>query len=268
MFPSSFKSQFVIAALAIMLGAIPTVRAADYLITASGPFLSMTSDSDTFDGTSHGTLPSILDPAPLEGGSFRATFRFTAVTPDVGENAYYELPAPSGMTCDLLDSAGNVVHHAGKATSPNAYLSNNAGGAPYIVDQVLVSSDNALTGTNFPTALPGSTPDVYSVLDLSWFGYVDTNVNYLDDLSIPTDAAIYNAFPNRVFDIYLEFDDGDFIDQIGPYQYVNSIGQYQIDSLTVTQVVPEPITISLIVVAPLLLLRRHHRANVLRCSQS
>lgn len=252
MFRSSSISKSILTIAATILGVVPAARAADYLITASGPFVSMTSDSDTFDGTTHGTLPPILDPVLLEGGSFRATFRFTPVTPIPGDNAFYELSAPSGMTCDLLNAAGDIVHHAAEATAPIAYLTNDSGGAPYVVDQVVLASNNALTNSHFPTPLSDFPPEIYSVLDLSCFAYVSPGVNYLSDLSIPTAAATYNAFPNRLFDVYLEFDDGDFIDQVGAYQYVNSIGQYQIDSLTVTQVVPEPVTLPLVLGAALL----------------
>ena len=64
------------------LGAVsPMARAADYVIVASGPLVSATSDSSTFDGTNHGTLPPVLDLAALEGGSFTATFQFSSVAP-------------------------------------------------------------------------------------------------------------------------------------------------------------------------------------------
>ena len=49
-------------------------RAADYQITASGPLNSTFTDSSTFDGTTHGTLPPALDVVRLAGGSFTATF--------------------------------------------------------------------------------------------------------------------------------------------------------------------------------------------------
>src|ERR1700712_3747858 len=82
-----------------MIGrACPMAAAADYEMVVSGPLLSATSDSSTFDGTNQGTPPPVLNLSGLEGGSFRAIFRFSPVTPEAGDSAFYELRPSSGMT--------------------------------------------------------------------------------------------------------------------------------------------------------------------------
>ena len=83
----------------------------DYEIIASGPLNYTYNYSSTFDGTTFGTLPSFLHLDRLQGGSFRATFRFTQMPAHGGNDTIYFLSSSSGVTSyELLDASGVVVH--------------------------------------------------------------------------------------------------------------------------------------------------------------
>jgi hypothetical protein len=217
--------------------------ATDYEITASGPLASILNDTSTSDGTTRGTLPPMLDLNRLDGGSFRATFRFTPVAPVAGPTASYALSATSGMTrYELLDPSGQVVHRGSNPSEPMALVSNNNGAAPFTADQVLLSSSvESITGLHRPAPRYGATPDFLSLADFNVGGYVGNGVDYLTSLAIPTDPAPYLAPPlqNRMFDVLLEFGDGDYGDRVGPYQYAGTQLTYNITAVTVTPV-PEP----------------------------
>jgi hypothetical protein len=238
-------SKRTIRCISLAAATLPMATAAigaDYRITASGTFSTATPFSETFDGTVFGELPPLLDVSPLEGGSFNATFQFSTVTPTSGAatTAFYEIPGESnGMTFDLFDSSGQLVQHGSNRANAVAILSDNSGGAPYTVDQVLLSSDiDGLAGTNFPAPLYTPPGEVLSVADFSWYGNVSGGANYIADLSIPIDAATYMGFPTRSFDVYLSFFDGD-PNAVGPYQYADLLISYDITTLSVTEV-PEP----------------------------
>jgi len=126
--------RLALVALGMLAITCPIASAADYEMVVSGTLLSAFSDSSTFDGTNHGTLPPILDIAALEGGSFSATFRFSTVTPLPGSFALYDLAPPSGMTFDLLNSSGGVVHHGSDPSEAIAIVANNYGSDPFMVD--------------------------------------------------------------------------------------------------------------------------------------
>ncbi len=257
--------QCRVALCAGILGLVSRAAgAADHEVTASGTLLSVLSDSGTFDGTAAGTLPPLLDLGRLQGGSFRATYRFTQVRPESGTTAFYELSASSGMTSyELLDRDGLVVHRGGSPSGPVAILSNNYGGAPFVVDQVLLGSEgHTITGLNLPAALYSPRPDFISHADFNLAGYVGAGVDYLSGLSIPTDAATYLAFPaaGRSFNVGLEFGDGDYIERLAPYQLVSTQLQYDITTLTVTAV-PEPAACLLLPALAVLGLRRVRRVS-------
>lgn len=259
--PSRHDSYRGLAMTALLLSlAAPAARAADYLVTASGPLTSTFSEGKTFDGTTFGTLPPILDIDRLDGGSFRATFRFNQVTPVAGPSFFYDLDSSSGMTSfHLLDAAGAVVHHGSNPSEPQAYIQNNAGGAPFIVDQVLLTSTvNTISGSTIPTALYSPPGDLISVSDLNLAGTLGPGVDFVTDMLIPTDTATYLAFPTRIFDVFVEFADGDYINQIGPFQLVDTFAEYQIDALTVTAV-PEPAVACLLFPIVTALARRRTR---------
>ena len=126
-----------------------------------------------------------------------------------------------------------------------ALVSNNNGAAPFTADQVLLSSSvESITGLHRPAPRYGATPDFLSLADFNVGGYVGNGVDYLTSLAIPIDAAPYLAPPlqNRMFDVLLEFGDGDYGDygdRVGPYQYAGTQLTYNITAVTVTAV-PEP----------------------------
>jgi len=126
--------RLALVSLGMLAITCPIASAADYEMVVSMTLLSAFSDSSTFDGTNHDTLPPILDIAALEGGSFSATFRFSTVTPDKGDTAVYELPSPAGMTVDLRNSSGAIVHHGSNPSDAVAIIANNTGSPPYVVD--------------------------------------------------------------------------------------------------------------------------------------
>lgn len=242
--------------------ACPVARGADYLVTASGSLASVLSEAKAFDGTNITTLPDILDLDRLQGGTFRATYRFTPVAPQLsGNDAVYQLSPTSGMiSYDLLDSSGVVVHRGTNPSEPLVLVENNYGNPPYSVDQVLLTSNvNNVTGWHVPNAVYSASPDFHSVADFNLNGYVDNSTNYLNDLGIPTDAATYLSFPianvGRAFDVLIEFGDGDYGNQSGPFQHVFAQLQYDITALEVTAV-PEPAGMTLMLLAGMIRFRR------------
>jgi hypothetical protein len=62
-------------------------------------------------------------------------------------------------------------------------------------------------------------------------------------------------FPNRTFRAGAFFGDGDWLDQAGPFQYVETSVQYSINSLTITSV-PAPGVAAVLGFAGLLAFRR------------
>jgi hypothetical protein len=235
------------ASIGLLLLICSIARAGDYEMTVSGPLLSAISESSTFDGTNHGALPPILDIVALDGGSFTATFRFSTVTPLAGSFALYDLLPPAGMTSfDLRNSSGAVVHHGSNPSEAVAIVANNDGSPPFVVDQVLLGSNvNSITGSVIPAPIYSPPGDLIQASDLNFAATLNGD-DYVTDLSIPTNPATYLAFPYRVFDLLIEFGDGDYIDQIGPYQLIDTIVQYEITSLTVTPV-PEASLVSLLI---------------------
>jgi hypothetical protein len=250
-----------IALAAVFMGLLcSTASAGDYLMVASGPVISTSPESfsGTFDGitTTTNNLTPILDVARLAGGSFSATFRFST---EYTLGDFYDLNPPSGITFDLIDSSGGVVYHGSNFSDPIAILSNNYGGAPYTVDQAaLYALGDSPDGLVLPTPLygPGT---VLSNAGLNFSGYVSPGVDYLsDDVNIPINASTYLAFPSKILDLSVQFQDGDAYYQ-GPYQYDSFDAQYNITALSVTAV-PEPgsgfLLFSAVAVLKLLGLRR------------
>lgn len=235
------RSAAAVTLLALMG---PIARAADFVLTASGTIRDIFSESSTFDGTNFGVLPPLLDVDRLAGGTFTASYWFSEVVPDQGSEAFYTLSASSGMTYDLLDASDNLVHRGSDSTYADAYIQSNQGSAPFTVDQVLLTAAiNDTTGSHIPTPLYGL-PQIFSIGDFSFSGYVDGSVDYISNLAIPTDAATYQAFPTKLFDVFFEFSDGDVFSTVNPYQYANITLQGDITTFTVTPV-PEPATILL-----------------------
>ncbi len=238
------------AALVTLSLACPMVGAADFKIVASGPYFSTLETNGTFDGTNTGTLPPLLDLTRVEGGSFRATYRFPSVTPPTGQDTVYSPGPPYGLTSfELLDASGLVVYSGGDPFDNFINVQDNDGSIPFRSDQVfLASSIGTVTGANIPTPIYSSPPDILAYGVFNFYGPVYPDTNYTSDLAIPTDAATYLSFPFQSFDFLMAFGDGDYIDRVGPYQYAEVHLQYDVTALTVAQVVPEPATLALLAV--------------------
>jgi hypothetical protein len=257
-----------IALAATFMGLLcPTARAGDYLMVASGPVISTSPEtfSSTFDGTTRTTnsLPPILDVGRLAGGSFRAAFHFSTEY-TIGD--FYDLRPPSGITFDLLDSSGGVVYHGSNFSEPIAILSNNYGGAPFTADQAaLYALGDSPDGLVIPAPLYGPS-SVFSNAGLNYSGYVSPGIDYLsDDVNIPTSASTYLAFPTKILDLVIQFQDGD-VNQIGPYQNDSFDAQYNITAVSVTAV-PEPRSDSLLLMAMAVVALLGWRRSHTSCSQ-
>jgi len=87
------------------------------------------------------------------------------------------------------------------------------------VDQAaLYALGDSPDGLVLPTPLygPGT---VFSNAGLNYSGYVSPGVDYLsDDVNIPTSTSTYLAFPTKILDLSVSYQDGDADHQIGPYQ--------------------------------------------------
>ncbi len=255
------------AALAVLKLVCPVAAASDFEIVASGPYFSTQESSETFDGTNTGTLPPLLDLTRVEGGSFRATYRFPSLAPPSGQDVVYSPGPPYGLTSfELLDSSGLVVYSGGDPFDNFINVQDNDGSIPFRSDQVfLASSIGTVTGADIPTPIYSSPPDILLNGGFNFFGPVNPDINYTSDLAIPTDAVTYLSFPFQAFDFIMVFGDGDYIDRVGPYQYVDVQLQYDVTALTVKQVVPEPATMALLVVGGVaLMLSRRAMCNIMR----
>lgn len=257
--------NLLLASVALICFACPRASGADYEVTASGRLGAVQSEAKAFDGTTTAALPDILDLGRLQGGSFRATYRFMQVTPATsGTAAHYDLGLGYGMTrYELLDANGVVVHRGTNPSEADVVIENNFGSPPFSVDQVFLSSVvNSVTGVEVPEAKYSLTPDFLSAADISVVGNVGNGVNYLNELSIPTDEATYLSFPNtptgKSFDVLLEFGDGDYLNQAGPYQHVFAQLRYDVSTLAVMPV-PEPTLAGLLAICACGMLRRSHR---------
>lgn len=229
------------AALALSTPAVPAL-AQDYLITISGPYRSFTNDGGFFDGTDSGPLDPIYNIPRLTGGTFTATFRFQAVTtPPAGDFAGYSFDQSSGLTYDLLDSTGALVHRGTSPSAAGATVTNNFSfnGNPPSDSVSMFGFVRNVTGLVTPAPLygPGEVGAIQS--SVGFGGAVTPGSDFLTDLSIPLSASTYLSFPNRTFRAAAYFGDGDFFDFIEPYQYIESSVTYGITSVGVTQV-PTP----------------------------
>ena len=234
----------------ILLGSFPALatiqsqcRAADYLLTVTGPFQSFTNESDTFDGNVYGSdLPPLYDIARLTGGTFQATYHFSGVIPTTtGTDAEYDFSNTSGITFDLLDSNGAILNHGSAPSSAGAVVFNNDPLPTETHDGVtLYSFVNSVSGLTIPTALYSSPPDLLaSESSFGFGGAVTPGQDYLTDLSVPLDARTYLSFPNASFNTGMIFGNGDYNDLELPYQYVETHLTYGITGVSVTTV-PEP----------------------------
>ncbi|MBY0310707.1 MAG: hypothetical protein K2W85_01415 [Phycisphaerales bacterium] len=247
-----------LAALGIL--AAPAI-AQDYLITISGPYRTFANEGFSFDGTTNGTLDPIYNIQRLTGGTFSATFRFQAVTsPAPGDFAGYDFTPPAGLTYDLFDSAGALVHRGTSPSNAGATVTNNFSfnGNPPSDSVSMFSFVRNVTGLVTPAPLygPGEVGAIQS--SIGFGGVVSPGNDYLTDLSIPLSASTYLSFPNRTFRTAAYFGDGDFFDFLDPYQYIETSVTYGITSVNVTQV-PAPGAASVLGLGGLLAARRRRR---------
>ncbi len=256
MFPCAIRTT---ALLTLTSLALPTL-AGEFVMTVSGSFRSFTSDSASFDGTDTTTLDPLFDTARLDGGTFRATYRFSDVpaTSTSSTLATYDFSAGSGMTYELLDAQGNLVHRGTQPTSSAASVINNgtlANGS--VVDVVsFYGFVNQVSGLTVPT--PRFSPlgqlDALSSV-ISFNGAVDGTTDFLTSFTLPTDSAVYRAFPNARFETEMFYGEGDFENGAEPFQYVDTILTYDIDAVTVTAV-PTPGPLGILALGGVIDLRR------------
>jgi len=241
--PPRLAACWALTAFAASIVALPGPAAADYALSVSGTYQSSSNSTFRTDGTNVVTddLPPILDLGRLRGGSFEATFVFPQVTPRTsGTFASYPFGPRYGMTFRLFDAAGAVVHEGTSPSSPAALIFHNAGTPPRVFDQAsFVAFVNTVTNLHFPSVVvgPSQIADVFQS-GLIFGGDVTATTHYLNDLSIPVDAATYLRFPRRTFSTGVEWTDGDSSGS-GPSQYIETHVSYDITSVRVAAV-PEP----------------------------
>jgi hypothetical protein len=248
---------FLVSLIGVLTVGGRAAKALDYEIVASGPLRSTYSESSTFDGTTKGILAPFLDEARLQGGSFRAVYRFSEVTPQEGGEAWYYPDPSSGMTSyELFDAAGVLVHEGSGPSMSQVYVSNDY--STFDVDQVFMTSImNSVTGSYVPTPRYNPSGIFYTQAHLSVGGEVSAGVNYLNDLDIPTQASTYLSFPadGRTFEARFDFVDGDYLKKAAPYQEATTSARYEISAVQV-RAVPEPAGWAVLTIAVVGLLGR------------
>ncbi len=258
------RSHLALAAVTSAALATP-VLAQDYLITVSGPYRSFTNDGGFFDGASSGPLDPIYNIPRLTGGTFSATFRYRAIaSPDTGDFTGYAFAQPAGFTYDLFDSAGSLVHRGTAPTSAGATVGNNLsflGGAPN--DFVnLFCFVNSVTGLVTPAPIYAAEGEVGAIQSIAGFsggvGPASGGAEYITDLSVPLSATTFLSFPERGFTAGAYFGDGDFLNFEDPYQYIETSVNYDITSVTVTQI-PTPGAAGVLALAGLVAAGRRRR---------
>ncbi|MBL9161626.1 MAG: PEP-CTERM sorting domain-containing protein [Planctomycetaceae bacterium] len=248
--PTGKQGALAVVVAACIAGGALDAGAADYVLTASGPFESAASQSYGFDGATNveGHLPSLYDATRLAGGSFKATYRFTATDPPASGNvADYDFGELQGLSYELLDSSGSVVHVGGNSSAHAATVFNNFDFAGTTRDTVnFVAFVNSVSGLSSPPALYQSQADFFAIQSfLGFTGAVTGGADYITGLSVPLSPSTYLGFPNRTFRTSMSFNDGDTLDFLEPYQYVESSVQYLITEVKLTAV-PEPGSIAIL----------------------
>lgn len=266
--PSLRKAALMLAFCAVcLLAALPQPAAAqNYVFTFGGTFASSFSEGYGFDGTNDtDTPPPVLNLTALKGGTFTATLTFPAVVPPSNPAfnfASYRSDPSYRFQFRLYDAAGNVVHE-GSGTSPSVTISNNVpvreAGSPVIVgyyDGVEFTGEaSQVSGLTLPPPLYSAQPDVfYGLSSFRFNNFSDLTRDFLSNLSLPTDAAPYLSFPNRRFSTSVFWGDGDYNDQVNPFQYVQTDVSYNITSVRVAAVVPEPSALTLFFIGGTLVL--------------
>lgn len=236
-------TRWAFAAIAVAIVAGPGPAAADFRLSVGGTYKSSSNETSRFDGTNVFTndLPPLLDLDRLRGGTFAATFLFPDVKPVTGgHSAFYNFGPAYGMTFTLFDASGAAVHRGSSPSSPSALIFNDLSSSTGVIDQAsLFAFVNDVTGLHIPSTVYTTDHgvDVFQS-SLIFRGDVTAQTNYLNDLSIPTDAATYLRFPSRTFTTGVEFFDGDPSGD-GPGQLIDTFVSYDITRVVITAV-PEP----------------------------
>jgi MYXO-CTERM domain-containing protein len=256
-----WNSRTAIASSLVLACLIGSAQAADHLMTVSGPFHSFNNESYAFDGVNNTELPPLYNIPALTGGTFRATYRFSDTpNPPNGTFASYSFGALSGMTYDLLDAGGNVIHHGSSPSFSGASVQNNGVQPNGTFDSVsLYGFVNQVTGLNLPAAIytpPGELDAVQSSIGFN--GMVTPGTDFITDLGVPTSEGVYRSFTSAKFFTGMLFQDGDTLNFVDPYQYVETDVIYDITSVFVTPV-PAPGAAGVLALGGLLVTRRRRR---------
>lgn len=255
------KSSRLLGMLSL-LSLAHSARAADYLMTVSGPYDSVVNEGVAFDGTDSTPLGPLFDIPRLTGGTFRATYRFSDTpNPPAGTFAAYSFGPSAGMTYELLDAGGEVVHRGTNPSSSGASVINNGMQASgNVFDSVsLYGFVNTVTGLLTPTPIyspPGQLDSLSSVIGFS--GDVAGGNDFITNLAIPTSTSAYQVFPRARFETEMFFGDGDIENFTDPFQYVDTIVTFRITSVSVTQV-PSPGASGVLGLAGVLAAKRRRR---------
>ncbi|GEM_PF-1325203 len=259
---STLLSPAVVVSAALALAACAgSANAEDFIITVSGTYQSFFNDGFNFDGTNTTPLAPLYDIPRLTGGTISASYRFSAVTnPPAGSFTSYDFAAPAGMTYELFDAMGALVHSGTSPSDAFAFVFNNSASPSGMEDGVsLFSFVNTVTGLTAPAPLYSPSGELGALQSAMLFsGSVTPGTNYLTDLSLPLDAATYLSFPNSRVRVGAFFGDGDFLDQADPFQYVETSVSYSITSVSISQI-PTPGAASVLALGGLVARRRRRR---------
>ncbi len=263
MIRTSVRHLPAVVAAAVALAAMSTTaHAQDYLITVSGTYQSFSNDGFNFDGTTITPLGPLYDIPRLTGGTISATYRFSAVTnPPAGTFTSYDFTAPAGMTYQLFDAMGALVHTGTSPSDAFAFVLNNNASPSSVTDGVsFISFVNAVTGLTAPAPLYSPSGELGALQSaMLFFGDVTPGTDYLTDLSLPLDAATYLSFPNSRVRVGAFFGDGDWLDQAAPFQYIETSVSYSITSVSISQI-PTPSAAAVLALGGLLAARRRRIA--------
>jgi hypothetical protein len=237
-------------------------------MTVSGPFVGSDSVGEWYDGNDTTTPSPLIDLSRPSGGTFRATYRFSdtgAFSPIGRVGAAFGYGADCGMSIELFDAAGNVLHRGSNASRARAIVYNNLlqgipnGGSGLVDSATFNSSVGTVSGLVMPDDLysPAGTRFEAST-ELIFFGFVSGGTDFITSLTVPTSSSVYEAMPTRSFSFRMDFTDG-IVGSDDPYKWVSTTVSYDVTSVSVTPI-PTPgtavITGGLALAA---LRRRRHR---------
>ena len=256
---SLFRSLSLCLATCILTYLNLPTASADSIITFGGDYSFMSRDGFGYDGTDYISVPDLFDESKLTGGKFIGSYFVPTAKPPTNyafNSITYSFPKPYGFTFSLYDAQGNVVvEGSGPTSGARASVDNNGNLIDFnnniIGKYDLVELDgkvSSLTGLSTPAPLYGP-PDLF--IGYSGFRFNSFSTpsifNYINDLNLPTDPAVYLSFPGRTFSTGAFWGSGDYNDQNDPFLALDNTVFYNINRVSVTTVVPEPSSIALFV---------------------